>query len=1044
MKDGVMAVTTNQQTNEPTNQQTNKPTNQQTNKPFANDDLLWRQLKTIPAFRAVLRAVESRFYYAVDLPGPTLDLGCGDGHFAQMTFDRPIEAGLDPWWGPLQKARRSAAYTLALQGMGDRMPFPDNTFASAFSNSVLEHIPDVQAVLNETGRVLQPNGRFLITMPSHYFTEWLGGAQLSEKVNLPGLAERYRRGFNAISRHVHTDPPEVWAARLAQAGLVVERWQYYFSPAALHALEIGHAQGLPAAIMHALTGHWILAPWESSLALTERWLRPFYEEEAPDQGAYLLFVARKVADGPLEAALPPARPFTVAELETAVARRRGEGETRRQGDGEMAAVVANVMPADPPPADPPPATRHPLPADPPPATRHSPPATRSFDVLTAGLLLLVVGLALVGQTAVANPLTNAWEGVRWFVYSFGALILLLWRVGAVAPSLPRPRLNLSAIPRRRLWLLAALPLVWLAYRQAGNGGGPWPPLLTIGLWLTGIAVAFYALYDPNPPETAVDPSPSVKRRLVWGGTAVLFLTALIIRAAGLTSHPFILNGLEAGIGQDVRAVADGLARNPFATGWLTNPTLPYYLLALPVKLLGPSVLTIRLLSPLVGALTVVAVFWLGWRLWRLEVGLAAAILLAGSHFHLHYSRLGLTNIWDGLLLLLAVGLVGLAWQAGKNGRSRRDLWLWAGLVVGLNAYFFTASRLLPLTLLFLLALALLADRGTLWRQGRHILAAGLLAVLVALPQMLYYGRNPGVFTDRWRSYGILAGQTGWLAQEAARTGQSELTILGQQAQLALLAFNAALDKSPAYGPGAPLLSAIPAILFVLGVMLALLRLRDFRTWLLLTPLMIVLLLGGTLLLETPSSHRLVVVAPLLSLLAAGALVEVGLWVSGLWPKRGPDEAGNGRLRRERLFLALLAIAMLLSLNEMFFYFGRYRQAYSFGDRNTEVAQVMADYLNSLDGATWQAYFYGPPSMYVSFPTIPFLATDFTINQNLFDVDQAATELPAASGQRLTFIYLPERVGEMELAQAAFGDGRIYSFPGHHADPLFYVYEVWEE
>ena len=27
-----------------------------------NDDLLWRQLKTVPAFRALLRAVESRFY----------------------------------------------------------------------------------------------------------------------------------------------------------------------------------------------------------------------------------------------------------------------------------------------------------------------------------------------------------------------------------------------------------------------------------------------------------------------------------------------------------------------------------------------------------------------------------------------------------------------------------------------------------------------------------------------------------------------------------------------------------------------------------------------------------------------------------------------------------------------------------------------------------------------------------------------------------------------------------------------------------------------
>ena len=64
---------------------------------YQQDDLLWRQLKTIPAFRAILRAVESRFYYSVPLPEPVLDVGCGDGHFSQMTFDRPLTAGIDPW-----------------------------------------------------------------------------------------------------------------------------------------------------------------------------------------------------------------------------------------------------------------------------------------------------------------------------------------------------------------------------------------------------------------------------------------------------------------------------------------------------------------------------------------------------------------------------------------------------------------------------------------------------------------------------------------------------------------------------------------------------------------------------------------------------------------------------------------------------------------------------------------------------------------------------------------------------------------------------------
>ncbi len=277
------------------------------------EDLLWQQLQTLPAFRALLRAVEARFYPHVALPDPILDIGCGDGNFAQIALPgRQITAGIDPWWRPLNKAVRAGNYGLPLQAMGDFLPFPDDYFASAFSNSVLEHIPDIQPVLNEVSRVLRPGAPFLITTPSQYFAEYLGGAAFLESLRLAGLAGRYRNFFNFISRHAHTDSPETWAGRLAEAGFAVERWQYYFSRDALRALEFGHIQGLPSAALHALTGHGIAAPWESSLSPTERWLRPFYNEEASrDEGAYILLIARKVSSKPVEAILPPSNPLPV-------------------------------------------------------------------------------------------------------------------------------------------------------------------------------------------------------------------------------------------------------------------------------------------------------------------------------------------------------------------------------------------------------------------------------------------------------------------------------------------------------------------------------------------------------------------------------------------------------------------------------------------------------------------------------------------------------------------------------------------------------------
>ena len=67
-------------------------------------DFLWLQLRDLPYFRGVLRAVESRFYQDIELPRPVLDLGCGDGHFVTVTFDTPIDFGIDPWTGPVHQA----------------------------------------------------------------------------------------------------------------------------------------------------------------------------------------------------------------------------------------------------------------------------------------------------------------------------------------------------------------------------------------------------------------------------------------------------------------------------------------------------------------------------------------------------------------------------------------------------------------------------------------------------------------------------------------------------------------------------------------------------------------------------------------------------------------------------------------------------------------------------------------------------------------------------------------------------------------------------
>ena len=257
-------------------------------------DTFDQQLQELPAFRALLRAVEADFYVDLPMVAPVLDLGCGDGHFASVAFTHKLDVGLDPWEGPLQEARARDVYRVLTHADGARMPFPDAHFATIISNSVLEHIPSVEPVVQEVARVLQPGGAFYFCVPGPNFRQFLSVARMLDALRLRGPAEAYRRLFDRITRHHYYNTPAEWTDRLSHTGLRVERWWSYFSPAALAALEWGHPLGLPCMLAKKLTGRWLFIPTHWNLSLTAAILRRYYEEPLPEQGAYLFFVVRKL------------------------------------------------------------------------------------------------------------------------------------------------------------------------------------------------------------------------------------------------------------------------------------------------------------------------------------------------------------------------------------------------------------------------------------------------------------------------------------------------------------------------------------------------------------------------------------------------------------------------------------------------------------------------------------------------------------------------------------------------------------------------------
>ena len=95
-----------------------------------------------------------------------LDLGCGGGFMAEALALRGASVtGVDPSDPALVAARRHAAKVALVidyrQGSGERVPVADGAMDVVVCVDVLEHVEDLERVLDEVGRVLRPGGLFL-------------------------------------------------------------------------------------------------------------------------------------------------------------------------------------------------------------------------------------------------------------------------------------------------------------------------------------------------------------------------------------------------------------------------------------------------------------------------------------------------------------------------------------------------------------------------------------------------------------------------------------------------------------------------------------------------------------------------------------------------------------------------------------------------------------------------------------------------------------------------------------------------------------------
>lgn len=256
-------------------------------------DFLWAQLKSLPAFRAIVRAAEARlFARRLPLPHPVLDLGCGDGHFAQTALGR-VAIGIDIDPANLAEAQPRHVYGSLVQASATAVPFAGQSFACLVSNCVIEHIPDMPAVFQEAARLLKPGGLFIFSVPTDRLNPSMFTPGVLNAIGARRLAGKYMDWFTRMQVHYHLYSPDVWQKYAEAAGLRVIQRTGYLSPRAAKFVELGHYLGIPNLLTRKLLGRWVVWPWRPRFALIEKVLTPLVLEHDPPGATCCFFVAVK-------------------------------------------------------------------------------------------------------------------------------------------------------------------------------------------------------------------------------------------------------------------------------------------------------------------------------------------------------------------------------------------------------------------------------------------------------------------------------------------------------------------------------------------------------------------------------------------------------------------------------------------------------------------------------------------------------------------------------------------------------------------------------
>jgi SAM-dependent methyltransferase len=171
------------------------------------------------------RAWEIAAYRHYALKEPVLDLGCGDGQFFRLCFPRVRQAwGVDIDSRAVELARQSGVYREVYETPADNLPFESGTFETIFSNCAMEHMDNIDSVLNEMQRVLKKRGVALFSVVTDKFVELSPLRRFLELIGAHDLATDVQTHYEEFHRLANPFSIEEWIAHITTSGMVVDEY----------------------------------------------------------------------------------------------------------------------------------------------------------------------------------------------------------------------------------------------------------------------------------------------------------------------------------------------------------------------------------------------------------------------------------------------------------------------------------------------------------------------------------------------------------------------------------------------------------------------------------------------------------------------------------------------------------------------------------------------------------------------------------------------------------------------------------------------------